>query len=100
MDPREMRHVSKAFALWLFDLALHCFLKMSMKSSRALLTLSLLLLWVLSLVEALYINTFFFFFFLNAYNQSVTAAKDLMTTVWILARPLWSLDHSRLISLL
>lgn len=98
MDPREMRHVSKAFALWLLDLALHCFLKMSMKSSRALLTLSLLLLWVLSLVEASYINTFFFF--LNVYNQSVTAAKDLMATVWILARPLWSLDHSRLISLL
>ena len=37
--------------------------------------------------------------FLNECNQSMTAAKDFMATVWILSRPLWILDYSRLIGL-
>lgn len=53
-----MKHVSQAWMLLLCDLALRCCLRMSVRSSCVLLMLSLLLLWVSSLVEALYINTF------------------------------------------
>lgn len=58
VNPHETKHVSQACVLSLCDLALRCCLKMSMKSSCVLLMLSLLLLWVLSVVEALYVNTF------------------------------------------